>query len=103
LRETDPRISAPRLHAAMTRVFPELRQTKITHSWMGFGAFTFDHLPHMGVQDGVHFAMGYCGNGVPMSTYLGFKLANLILLPPEGQSVFQSHKFQSRPPYYCKP
>ncbi len=103
LTETDSRLSAPRLHAAMTRVFPELRATKVTHSWLGFVAFTFDSLPHMGVQDGIHYAMGYCGNGVPLSTYLGHKVANLILKRPEGRSVFQDHKFQTRPFYTGKP
>jgi glycine/D-amino acid oxidase-like deaminating enzyme len=103
LYETDPRVSAPRLHAAMSRVFPELRSVKITHSWMGFVAFTFDHLPHIGVHDGVHFAMGYCGNGVPLATYLGHKLANQIMQRPEGRSIFQNHKFQTRPLYYGKP
>jgi glycine/D-amino acid oxidase-like deaminating enzyme len=103
ISETDPRISAPRLHAAMVRVFPELRSAKVTHSWMGFVAFTFDSLPHIGVQDGVHYAMGYCGNGVPLSTHFGFRLAHMILGNPEGRSVFQDQTFQTRPLYAGKP
>jgi glycine/D-amino acid oxidase-like deaminating enzyme len=42
LRETDPRIGAPRLHAELTRIFPELAETRITHGWMGFVGYTFD-------------------------------------------------------------
>jgi glycine/D-amino acid oxidase-like deaminating enzyme len=103
ISETDPRISAPRLHAAMVRVFPELRSAKVTHSWMGSVAFTFDSLPHIGVQDGVHYAMGYCGNGVPLSTHFGFRLAHMILGNPEGRSVFQDQTFQTRPLYAGKP
>lgn len=101
--ETDTRVSAPRLHSAMTRIFPELRETKITHSWMGFPAFTFDSVPHMGVHDGVHFAMGYCGNGVPTSTYLGDKVANLVLDRPQGHSVFASLDLQGRVYFNGKP
>ena len=37
--------AAPRLHATMCEVFPELREVKITHAWTGNVAFTFDHLP----------------------------------------------------------
>ncbi|MDG2286342.1 MAG: FAD-binding oxidoreductase, partial [Alphaproteobacteria bacterium] len=36
LNETNPRVSAPRLHRHMTAIFPQLRTAKISHSWMGF-------------------------------------------------------------------
>ena len=103
LSETDPRVSAPRLHAAMTRVFPELRETKVTHSWMGFPAFTFDFMPHVGLHEGVHYALGYCGSGIPLSTYLGNKVADMILERPGTQTVFQNRAFQTRPFYTGKP
>jgi glycine/D-amino acid oxidase-like deaminating enzyme len=103
LSETDARVSGPRLHAAMVRVWPELRDVKVTHSWMGFVAFTFDHLPHVGVQDGVHYAMGYCGNGVPRSTFYGHKAALKILGHPDGASEMDQLDFQTRPLYYGRP
>ena len=103
LSETDPSVSAPRLHAAMVKVWPELKDVKVSHSWMGFVAFTFDHLPHVGVQDGVHHAMGYCGNGVPRSTHYGHKAALKILGKPEGASEMDALEFQTRPLYYGKP
>lgn len=103
LQETDGRVSAPRLHAAMTRIFPELRSVKVTHSWFGFVAFTFDHLPHIGSRDGVHHAMGYCGNGVPLSTYLGHKVGYGILGKPEGKTPLRDLTFQTRPFYTGKP
>lgn len=34
LNETNPRVSAPRLHRHMTAIFPQLRTAKISHSWM---------------------------------------------------------------------
>ncbi|WP_035485607.1 NAD(P)/FAD-dependent oxidoreductase [Geminicoccus roseus] len=103
LSETDPRISAPRLHEAMVRVWPELQGVKVSHSWMGFVAFTFDHLPHVGSQDGVHHAMGYCGNGVPRSTYYGHKAALKVLGRPEGASELDPLEFQTRPLYRGTP
>src|SRR5690606_280922 len=46
-KETDPRVSAPRLHGWMSAIFPQLCETRITHSWVGFVAYTFDTLPHL--------------------------------------------------------
>jgi len=48
---------------ALTKVFPELSAVKVTHSWHGMLAFSFDKLPHVGEVDGLHYAMGYWGNG----------------------------------------
>ncbi len=72
--ETDPRVSGPRLHAEMIRIFPELAQIRISHSWFGFIAYTFDELMHVGERDGLHYAMGYCGSGVGMAGYLGMRV-----------------------------
>jgi len=62
---------ARRLHATICEAFPELRELKITYAWTRNVAFTFDHLPHIGAQDGVHYAGGCRGSGVAMATWLG--------------------------------
>jgi len=103
LAETDPAISGPKLHAIMSAIFPELGVARISHSWMGFVAYTFDHMPHVGVQDGLHFAMGYCGSGVAMSSWLGHKVALKVLGAPEGATAFDDLTFQTRPFYYGTP
>ncbi len=104
LNETDPRVSAPRLHAHMTRIFPELASTKISHSWMGFVAFTFDTLPHIGrQQDGIHYCMGYCGSGVSLATYFGAKLGQQLLGKAEGRTALDGIQFQTRPFYTGDP
>ena len=104
LKETDPKVSAPRLHAHMTRIFPELARTKITHSWMGFVAYTFDTLPHLGRQaDGIHYCMGYCGSGVSLGSYFGTRLAQQILGKPEGRTGLDGLIFQTRPFYTGDP
>ncbi len=101
--ETDCRVSAPRLHAIMTGIFPELASVKVSHSWMGFVAYTFDHLPHVGERDGIHFAMGYCGSGAHMAPYLGYKAAQKVLGRKEGDTAYDGLTFQTRPLYSGTP
>ncbi|MEO0624479.1 MAG: FAD-binding oxidoreductase [Pseudomonadota bacterium] len=101
--ETDPRISAPRLYAEMVRLFPELSKTKISHSWSGTVAYTFDQLAHCGCEDGVYYAAGYCGSGVSMASYLGMRTGLRVLGHPEGRSAFDDLPVPTRPFYTGKP
>jgi len=98
-KETDPKVSAPRLHAEMVRIFPELAATRISHSWVGFVAYTFDTMPHVGVQDGLHYAMGYCGSGVSLASYFGMRVGQQLLGLKEGRTAFDGLTFQTRPFY----
>jgi glycine/D-amino acid oxidase-like deaminating enzyme len=72
---TEPERAAPALHRMMLAVFPELKDVQVTHAWTGNVAFTFDFLPHIGVQDGIHYAAGCQGSGVAMATWLGHRVA----------------------------
>ena len=63
----------------MCGIFPQLEGTRVSHSWLGNVAFTFDQVPHMGAVDGVHYALGCNGSGVAMATYLGHQTALKIL------------------------
>lgn len=101
--ETDPRSSGPKLHDSMTAIFPELAETKISHSWVGFVAYTFDELAHIGQQDGLYYAMGYCGSGVSMASYLGMRTGQKILGLREGRTGFDELTFQTRPFYSGNP
>ena len=101
--ETDPRISAPLLHAEMSRLFPELKSARVSHSWCGFVAFTFDRLMHAGCFDGIHYATGYCGSGIALSTYLGRRVAQQILGKPEGATAFDDIPFPTVPFYTGNP
>jgi glycine/D-amino acid oxidase-like deaminating enzyme len=74
----DLRANAPRLREAMVSVFPQLRETPITHSWTGHLGLTFDTLPHLGRVEGMHYALGYSGHGVALATYLGYQSAELL-------------------------
>lgn len=101
--ETDPRLSGPRLHADMAQIFPELAGVRISHSWGGTVAYTFDQLAHTGVHEGIHYAMGYCGSGVSMASYLGMRAGQRLLGLAEGQTAFDGLPFPTRPLYDGRP
>jgi len=101
--EIGAQLAAERLTRYMTRIFPELDGVELTHSWFGFIAYTFDRLPHVGERDGMHYAMGYCGSGVVMSTWLGRKAALRLLGEQEGDSAFAELGHPTSPFYYGKP
>jgi glycine/D-amino acid oxidase-like deaminating enzyme len=101
--ETDPRVSGPRLHAEMVRLFPELAGARISHSWAGTVAYTFDTLAHTGSHEGIHYAMGYCGSGVSMAGYLGTRLGEKVLGRAEGLTGYDGLPFETRPLYTGRP
>lgn len=102
--ETDVGVSAPRLHAEMTRIFPQLQSSRITHSWMGTVAYTFDTMPHLGKgPDGLWYCMGYCGSGVSLAPYFGTRVGQQMLGLPEGRTALDGLAFPTRPLYSGKP
>ena len=103
LREANPDKCVKPLHKQLTQIFPQLENTMVSHSWMGFVGYTFDHMPHTGDQDGVHYAMGFCGSGVSLSSYFGTKLGQRLAGLPEGNTVLTEVKFQTRPFYSGNP
>ena len=102
-QETDPRVSGPRLHADMVQLFPELAPVRISHSWCGFVAYTFDELMHLGQRDGVFYAMGYCGAGVGSASYFGMRLGQQVLGLPQGRTALDGLAFETRPLYTGNP
>ena len=101
--ESDPVKSLPALRQEVLRIFPQLEDVKISHTWMGFVGYTFDALPHLGVQDGIHYAMGYCGSGISLASYLGNRLGLQLLDQAEGYCAFNDPRFQTRPLYSGNP
>ncbi|MEM6667258.1 MAG: FAD-binding oxidoreductase, partial [Pseudomonadota bacterium] len=103
INETDPERSAPSLRRDLIGVFPDLDGVRLSHSWMGFVAYTFDTMAHIGQQDGLYYAMGYCGSGVSMASYLGMRVGHKVLGATEGKTALDDVTFQTRPMYYGKP
>lgn len=101
--EIDPKVSGARLHRELLRLFPQLAGVGVSHSWMGTVAYTFGTMAHLGRRDGMYYAMGYCGSGVSMASYLGMKTGLQVLGREDGYSPLQDTSFTTRPFYTGKP
>jgi glycine/D-amino acid oxidase-like deaminating enzyme len=78
LKEISAKEAVPILRQGMIEIFPELAHLNIESSWTGYVGFTFDQMPHLGVHDGLYYAMGFCGHGVANGFYFGSRLALLM-------------------------
>ena len=95
--DVPPDVSATLLYRMMTDRWPQLKGTRITHSWSGFVAMTTDALPHMGQVDGLHFCTGCNGSGVAMMPYLGQQVARRILQDGQTDSAYSKIDFPGVP------
>ena len=86
----------------MLGVFPQLEKYAIDYTWFGKVGFTVNRFPLVGERHGVHYAIGYCGHGVGMATYFGFKLAEMILGKGE-QTAFSKISHLPIPMYFGNP
>ncbi len=96
------RTSAAILAKEMLQTFPELVGTPVEYAWGGTLGFTMDLYPHAGRLDGMHYALGYAGHGVAMSTFLGQQMAQMILGGPY-ENPFEHMRFPKIPLYSGSP
>lgn len=97
----DEAASAETLFRFMCRIWPQLRDRRITHAWKGNVGFSFDLAPHTGQHDGIRYAGCYQGTGVAMATYLGHLSARTIL--GDAPPVFDEFSFPGHPLYRGQP
>ena len=102
-RAVSEREAAPLMRARMLEIWPQLAPYRISHCWTGNVAMTFDHVPHMGTHEGVHYAVGCNGSGVTMMTYLGHQTALKLLGRQNRPSAFDTDVFPKPPFYSGKP
>jgi glycine/D-amino acid oxidase-like deaminating enzyme len=89
---------------AITKVYPQLKGVRIEYAWKGNVAFTFDLLPHLGRHNnGMHYAMGFCGHGVAMGSYLGARIGAMIASDEAPAPPFASIPFETRFFYRGRP
>lgn len=100
--DLDPHESANSLKQQLHRVFPQLDDVPITHTWTGQLGLTFDLMPHIGRINGVMYAMGYGGHGVSIATYVGTE-AGLLLAGKKSHSPYTQIKHQTMVFYRNKP
>jgi glycine/D-amino acid oxidase-like deaminating enzyme len=71
--------SAAILHRGLLEVHPQLADYRIEYAWGGNVGFTFDRMPHAGrTNDGVTYAVGCCGTGVALMTWLGTRVGGWL-------------------------
>lgn len=99
----DAATAALRLQRRMCRIFPELERYRVTHVWSGTVAWSFDELPHIGRHDGIWYALGYCGSGVSLASWLGTRLGQQLLGRPEGRTPLDGLPHPTRPFYTGRP
>jgi glycine/D-amino acid oxidase-like deaminating enzyme len=96
--------SAVLLRRSMLRVFPQLAEVEITHSWTGRLGFSFDLLPHIGEIGGICYALGYCGHGLALASYLGYaaaaQLAGESRSNPFAAIPHETHFFYGKRPWF---
>lgn len=97
------RAMAPRLRDILVRILPDLDGVRLSRAWTGKCAGTFDFMPHIGVVDGIHYALGYNFAGVPMGTHLGRKVALKILGDRDAASAFERTAPPTLPFYRGRP
>jgi glycine/D-amino acid oxidase-like deaminating enzyme len=95
---------AAAFHRRFARIFPELREVKLAYAWDGRIALTFDRLPHLGELDGIHYAIGFNGDGVLLGCYLGSQIASMVRGDgepnPLSQIKFPATAFYRRRPWF---
>jgi glycine/D-amino acid oxidase-like deaminating enzyme len=92
------RESAAILQRGMLQVFPQLREVRVEYIWSGNVDFTRDMLPHAGLVDGMHYAIGYGGHGIALATYLGMRVGE-CLLGKLSDTPFHDLRFDPIPLY----
>jgi glycine/D-amino acid oxidase-like deaminating enzyme len=95
--------AAPVLARMMANVFPRMRGVRLTHAWRGNVAFTFDFLPHLGVQNGIHYAAGCQGSGVAMMSWMGHQAALAMAGRGNARFSFAEMTMPTMPGYGGRP
>jgi glycine/D-amino acid oxidase-like deaminating enzyme len=101
--QSDTRRAGARLHRFLVHLMPQLAGTRITHAWQGNVAFAFDYLPHVGMHEGVHYALACNGSGVVTMTHLGRQAARQILGRGNRPSAFSRLPFPTMRGYTGRP
>ena len=67
------------LHGDLVRVYPQLREARVTHAWSGLMSYTRHQMPQIGrLPEGIWYAIGFGGHGVAPTTLGGEVLARAM-------------------------
>ena len=100
LRADDNYTQSNRILNAYRKLFPELESIKAEYCWNGNLAMPSDHLPHIGIHDGIHF----CATpSFSMAIYLGSKMARRILKADDADTLLDNMPTPDFPFYSGNP
>ncbi|SLN37850.1 Gamma-glutamylputrescine oxidoreductase [Roseovarius litorisediminis] len=85
--------AAKRQHQTMCEIWPVLADVKLSHVWTGNTGYSFSHMPHVGSDRGLHYAMGFSGSGTVMAPYLGAKAAYQAMGDMRGKTAYSDTRF----------
>lgn len=88
-RTGDPDAPKLLLRRGLVGIFPELKDTRLSHSWFGNVAMNRDMLPRIFERNGVLYATGFCGSGVVWAPWVGMQAANKLLGKASPRSAFE--------------
>jgi glycine/D-amino acid oxidase-like deaminating enzyme len=99
--EGNPMAPTIHLREELARLFPELADIGITHSWFGYVAMHRDMIPRIFSRGNTIYATGYCGSGVVWARWLGKKAAFKVLGDKEQpRSAFDFDQAPKAVPFY---
>ncbi|WP_265975332.1 NAD(P)/FAD-dependent oxidoreductase [Brucella intermedia] len=97
----DPLTPTRYLKDEMVRIFPELRDVALSHSWFGQVAMHRDMIPRLFSIGDIVYATGFCGSGLVWARWLGRKAAFRILGDGEqAASAFDIDRPPRAIPFY---
>ena len=85
------------MQARMAKVFPELSDVDVTHTWGGFVDITMNRAPDFGrLAHNVYYAQGFSGHGIALTGMAGKLMAEAVTGTAERFDLFtrlQHHDF----------
>jgi glycine/D-amino acid oxidase-like deaminating enzyme len=99
----DPTGPTRLIRKGLLRIFPELENVALSHSWFGNVAMNRDMVPRLFEHKGLTYATGFCGSGVVWAPWLGSRAALKLLGDDKGKTAFDFRPPASVPFYNGKP
>ncbi|TPN80723.1 FAD-binding oxidoreductase [Mesorhizobium sp. CU2] len=99
--EGDPLSPTTHLRSELGRIFPDLQNVALSHSWFGQVAMHRDMIPRLFTAGDTVYATGFCGSGVVWARWLGKKAAlKLIGRTDDAGSAFDFDRAPKAVPFY---
>lgn len=82
----------------MIKVFPQLAQARVEHTWGGYVDISRERAPDWGqLDDGVYYLQGFSGHGLAATTLAGLVVSRAILGQPQDLEIFKRIKQSTFP------